>query len=74
MTRGIASPKRRLNIELAARSRERLEKLRVTTEADSMTEVIRRALILYEELHQARTDGAAILLRFGDIERELIIT
>ena len=38
----------RLNLEFPERMRERLEVLRGITEADSVTEVIRRAVILYE--------------------------
>ena len=38
----------RLNLEFPERMRERLEVLRGITEADSVTEVIRRSVILYE--------------------------
>lgn len=73
MTRGLGTPKKRLNIELPLAARERLERLMIDTEADSMTEVIRRALLLYEELHHARVEGARLVLRTGHVEREILI-
>jgi len=49
MPRPPSSQKRyRLNLEFPEKMRERIESLRVLTEADSITEVIRRALILYD--------------------------
>lgn len=40
----------RLNLELSVATREMLERLRDQTQADSMAEVIRRALMIYEYL------------------------
>lgn len=73
MTRGLGAPKKRLNLELPIAARERLERLMLDTEADSMTEVIRRALLLYEEVHHARVEGARLMLRTGNVEREILI-
>lgn len=67
-------PSSRLNLELPQRTRDRLERLLVTSEADSRTEVIRRALEVYEVLLDARAKGEAILMRAGGTERELLIT
>jgi hypothetical protein len=65
----------RLTIDLPARSRERLERLREETEADSLTEVIRRALAVYEQLQRTQRHGGAIILRSrnGLPDRELVI-
>ncbi len=50
---------------------ERAEHARVLSEADSLTEVVRRALAVYEEL-LVRTDGGArVLLRVDGEDREL---
>ncbi len=67
-------PRQRLNLDMAQRSRARLERLRLTSDADTMTEVIRRALILYEELLTTRDAGGQILLRVGDTVREVLIS
>ena len=42
----------RLNLDLSERTREQLEDLRKMTNADSMSEVIRRALCIYDYLWQ----------------------
>lgn len=53
----------RLNLEVGARTKERLVRLQLATEADSMTEVIRRALEVYEALVVAKVAGATLVLR-----------
>ncbi|UQA63222.1 sigma factor [Polyangium aurulentum] len=68
-------PKVRLNLELPERLRGRLEQLRVMSEADTMTEVVRRAVALYDALMSAiQGRGEKVILRGTDgTERELII-
>lgn len=65
----------RLNLELPERVRERLERVRVMSEADSLTEVIRRALSVYDALlTSALEEGSKVVLRNADgTERELLI-
>ena len=50
----MARPKRpdriRLNLDMAPEGRARLEELRVKTSADSLSEVVRRALAVYDVL------------------------
>lgn len=53
----------RLNLELPATVRERLETLRIETEADSLGEVIRRSLALYEMLWEQQKQGVKIIAR-----------
>jgi len=58
--------------------RQRLETLRDLTEADSLTEVIRRSLAVYDFLWEERSKGGRILVRTvdgtGDTEeRELVL-
>lgn len=66
--------KTRLSLELPERVRERLERVRVMSEADSLTEVIRRALSIYDTLlTTVIEDGGKIILQVDGKERELII-
>jgi hypothetical protein len=61
----------RLHLELPRRLRERLDALRALTEADSVTEVIRRAIAVYDVLVTRRE---RVLLRSSDgTERELLV-
>ena len=63
----------RLNLAVSEEVRRRLEELQVASEADSMTEVFRRALAVYEALWKARSSGASIVIRDGDKEREIML-
>lgn len=64
----------RLNLEVSPHVRERLERLREDTEAESLTEVIRRALAVYESLAEVAGSTKRIIIRDknGD-ERELLL-
>lgn len=56
----------RLNLELTPIARDRLERLIELSDADSMTEVVRKALAVYEVvLDHQKTEGET-LLRFKD--------
>mgnify|MGYP000623783180 CR=1 FL=1 len=66
----------RLNLDLPERVRERLDRVKEMSEADSITEVIRRALSVYDELLTATRDkGYTLVLRSADgkTERELFL-
>jgi len=56
-------PTSRLNLELAQSVRTRLEELRDEVGADTLTEVIRRALALYDYAIRARNNGSQIVVR-----------
>ncbi len=66
-------PKTRLNLEVSKSVRERMERLKDETEADSLTEVIRRALAVYELLWEQRKDGWETLVRRDGTERSVLI-
>lgn len=67
-------PTSRLNLELTQTTRDRLENLRDATQADSLTEVIRSALAVYEFLHNNVRDGGKIYIRAKNgTEREVVI-
>ncbi len=51
--------------------RERAEHARVLSEVDSLTEVVRRALAVYEELLVRAGGGGRVLLRVGGEDRGL---
>lgn len=70
-----AKTKTRLSLELPERIRARMEELRTIGESDSLTEVVRRALALYDVvLTNATRDGQRIFLRAKDgTEREIFV-
>lgn len=57
------NPKTRLNLEVSESVRTLLEDLRKRTDADSLTEVIRRAVAVYDVLVATR---ATIILHYPD--------
>lgn len=64
----------RLNLEVAPAVRERLEKLRESTGAESLTEVIRRSLAVYEILIELGGTKAEIIIRDkAGAERPLLL-
>lgn len=64
---------RRVQMDLPARSFERLERLRDVTEAASYAEVMRNALRLYEAMITEVEAGNAILIKRGDVTAPLTI-
>lgn len=64
--------KSRLNLEVSARTRMRLEQLRMLTEADTLVEVVRRALQVYESLWLALRNGKTLIVRSPDGTEEKI--
>jgi hypothetical protein len=68
-----SEPTKRLNLEMAETVRLRLENLREHTEADSLTEVVRRALLVYEFLWAEKLKGSNVVIRNSTGDKELII-
>ncbi len=63
----------RLNLDLPERVRDRLERLQDLSEADSLTEVIKRALSVYDALLTAtREEGGKLVLRKEDGSEEVL--
>jgi len=56
----------RINLEVNPSVRDRLERLKNSTEAESLTEVIRRALATYEALVDLSPDKHKILVRLAN--------
>lgn len=63
-----------LNLALAEPVFQRLESLRDSTQAESMAEVIRRALAIYELICAEKSQGSSIVVKATDgTERQIII-
>ena len=62
---------RRLSLKISDRVNNRLERLMVETEAESLTEVIRNALATYDALRQAKRNGDRILIMTDGKLRDL---
>ena len=65
-----ARRKVRLNLELDVTVRAQIERVRERTRADSLSEVIRKALAVYDPLTAADAAGKRIILR-GDDGKEV---
>lgn len=67
--------KTRLNLDLSTSARKSLEDLRTATDADSLSEVIRRSLNVYNLVVCARDSNSVVIIRSNDgSERELVLT
>lgn len=65
--------RRQLTLNLADQVHERLERLRIQTEADSTTEVVRRALIVYEVVLACADQHTISILRPDNSIEKLIL-
>jgi len=66
--------KTRLNLELTTKTRDRLLGLKTKSGAGSMTEVVRKALAVYEVIVDHRLRGDEIILRSTDgYEKTLVV-
>jgi metal-responsive CopG/Arc/MetJ family transcriptional regulator len=64
----------RLNLDMSEATRQRLESLLSRTGADSRSEVIRRALAVYDFACAAKERGESVVLRGpGGREKELLL-
>lgn len=67
------SDKVRLSLKLAPGARQRLEELQQISEAESLTDVVRRALALYEMAVKNEIAGGETILRTKDNQEQRII-
>jgi Arc/MetJ-type ribon-helix-helix transcriptional regulator len=65
-------PKVRLNLDISPEAKEQIEGLRERTHSDSMSEVVRRALAVYDFLWTQKDDGATTIVRFTDGSETLL--
>jgi hypothetical protein len=66
-------PTQRLNLEMSQEVRQSLERLRDETGADSLAEVIRRSLAVYDFLLAERKRGSRLVVQKDNRERELVL-
>ncbi len=62
------NPKVRLNLDISVEVKEQIESIRDRTQADSMGEVVRRALSVYSYLLANQTQNSKIVIRSSDGE------
>ena len=62
----------RLNLAITPAVRDRIDRLQELSEAETITEVIRRAVSLYEELLQARLAGSKIMIEHKNGDRDYV--
>lgn len=73
MTRAKRPESVRLNLEISPQVRDRIERLRASTEAESLTEVIRRALAIYERLIELSESEHDIVIRGKDGDEQTLM-
>jgi len=64
---------RRLTLDLSEQVRTELDELRELTQADSLVEVIRRALQVYAFVCKAKASGGKLILRDDDGEHSIAL-
>ena len=62
----------RLSLDITPRVREQLTHLEKKTEAGSITEVVRRALALYDLVMEHQDEGGKLIFKHTDGEEELL--
>lgn len=63
---GREAARARLSLDLDLRSKNQIESLRLRTGATSLTEVIKKALALYDLVQEHTDNGGALILRNAD--------
>lgn len=66
------TPVSRLTLEMAEPVRQTLEELKDTTQADSLAEVIRKALAVYGYLLQEKRHGGRVVVKKDGDEKEVV--
>lgn len=66
-------PTCRLTLEMATEVKKKMEQLRDSTCADSLGEVVRRAVSIYAFLLHAQREGGQVILRLPEGEKEMVL-
>lgn len=66
-------PKVRLNLDMPAEVKEKIEALRDVNGIENLSEVVRRALAVYELIMSEQEEGAAIVFKKKDGKEQNII-
>jgi hypothetical protein len=68
------NPKIRLNLDFSEVVKAQIEDIRDRTDAASMSEVLRRALSLYDAVLAAQGQGSAVIIRDAEgVERHILL-
>ncbi len=67
-----ATDRTRLSLDVSPKVREQLDHLEARTEAGSITEVIRRALSLYDLVTEHQVEGGKLVFRHADGDEEIL--
>ena len=67
-----ATDRTRLSLDVSPKIREQLDHLEARTEAGSITEVIRRALSLYDLVTEHQMEGGKLVFRHTDGDEEIL--
>jgi hypothetical protein len=70
MAESKTNQKVRLNLELTTQVRDQLENLQQSSQATSLTEVIRKSLALYHMVTDHTAQGGGIILEHADGSKE----
>ena len=68
-----SAPTTRLTLDLADPVRKKLEQLKDRTQADSLVEVVRRALAVYAFVWDEKAQGRALVTRGEEGDREVVL-
>lgn len=63
----------RLNLTVTPKVRDRLERLRKSSDSETLTEVVRRALTVYEETLSVRQAGGRVVFEHADGRTESVL-
>jgi len=63
----------RINLEMPKYVKDRIERLKEYSEADSMAEVLRSALAVYEYLWQEKKKSSELIIREKDSKKETVV-
>ncbi len=58
---------------MSEEARRKLENLRKVTDAESLAEVVRKALAVYDFLWKEQANGGKVMVRGPEGERELVL-
>ena len=67
-----ATDRTRLSLDVSPKVREQLDHLEARTEAGSITEVVRRALSLYDLVTEHQVEGGKLVFRHADGDEEIL--
>jgi len=62
----VKEDRKRITLEIPATARNQMDELMTSTNATSVAEVVRRAIVLYDMVTTHQRSGGAVLLKYPD--------